>query len=59
MLTLRQLDAFDADRLHRKLNRMWRYCSDQTVARRRYRIMCRVFIHLHRSMMGGQNITAS
>ena len=39
MITLNKLDAFDADRLHRKLNRMWRAC-DERLARRRYRIMC-------------------
>ncbi|MEH2517427.1 hypothetical protein V1279_003000 [Bradyrhizobium sp. AZCC 1610] len=50
MLTLRRLDAFDADRLHRKLNRMWRE-GDERMAKRCYRMMCRVYLHLHRTMM--------
>jgi hypothetical protein len=50
MITLNKLDAFDADRLHRKLNRMWRAC-DERLARRRYRIMCRVYLHLHRTLL--------
>ena len=50
MITLNKLDAFDADRLHRKLNRMWRAC-DERLARRRYRIMYRVYLHLHRTLL--------
>ena len=34
MLTLRKLDAIDADRLHRKLGRAWRV-SEAAVANRR------------------------
>ena len=33
-----------------KLNRMWRAC-DERLARRRYRIMCRVYLHLHRTLL--------
>jgi hypothetical protein len=53
MLTLSQLDAFDADRLHRKLSVMWRTVSmDQVKARRIYRMMCRVYLHLHKTLIG-------
>jgi hypothetical protein len=50
VLTLNKLDAVAADRLHRKLGRAWRM-SDHGVARRRYRLMCRVFLHLHKALM--------
>lgn len=50
MLTLKKLDAIDADRLHRKLGRAWR-ASEDAVARRRYRLMCRVYLHLHKALM--------
>jgi hypothetical protein len=50
MVTLNKLDAIDADRLHRKLGLAWRM-SDHDVARRRYRLMCRVFLHLHKVLM--------
>jgi hypothetical protein len=53
MLTLSKLDAFDADRLHRKLSQMWRTVTeDQPKARRVYRMMCRVYPHLHKVMVG-------
>jgi hypothetical protein len=50
MLTLNMLDAIDADRLHRKLGRAWRI-SDEGLARRRYRLLCRVYLHLHKALM--------
>jgi hypothetical protein len=50
MLTLNKLDAIDADRLHRKLGRAWRV-SDAGVARRRYRLLSRVYLHLHKALM--------
>ncbi len=39
MLTLRALNAIDADRLHRKLGRAWRD-SEERLAGRRYRMLC-------------------
>jgi hypothetical protein len=50
MLTLNKLDAIDADRLHRKLGRAWR-ASDEGLARRRYRLLSRVYLHLHKALM--------
>jgi hypothetical protein len=50
MLTLNMLNAIDADRLHRKLDRVWRV-SDAGLARRRYRLLCRVYLHLHKALM--------
>jgi hypothetical protein len=50
MLTLNMLDAIDADRLHRKLGRA-RRISDEGLARRRYRLLCRVYLHLHKALM--------
>jgi hypothetical protein len=50
MLTLNRLDAFDADRLHRKLGRAGRLCEER-LARRRYRLQCRVFLHLHKALL--------
>ena len=50
MLTLNKLDAIAADRLHRKLARAWRL-SKESVAHRRHRLMCRVYLHLHRALM--------
>jgi hypothetical protein len=50
MLTLNMLDVIDADRLHRKLGRMWRV-SNEGLARRRYRLLCRVYLHLHKALM--------
>jgi hypothetical protein len=41
MMTPNMLDAIDADRLHRKLVRVWRL-SDEGLARRRYRLLRRV-----------------
>jgi hypothetical protein len=55
MLTLNKLDAIDADRLHRKLGRAWRAASDEDLdeglARRRYRLLSRVYLHLHKALM--------
>ena len=47
MLTLNRLDAINADRLHRKLGR----ACEETLARRRHRLKCRVFLHLHRALL--------
>jgi hypothetical protein len=52
MLTLSKLDAFDTDRLHRKLSHMWRQCAmDQSKARRIYRMMARAYLHLHKVLL--------
>jgi hypothetical protein len=52
MLTLNQLDTFDADRLHRKLSKIWRSVAmNERMARRVYRMMGRVYLHLHRTML--------
>jgi hypothetical protein len=49
MLTLTRLDVLDADRLHRKLTRAW-HLGGENLANRRYRLRCRVFLHLHRAL---------
>jgi hypothetical protein len=56
MLTLRKLNAVDADRLHRKLGRAWRE-GEQRVAERRYRMLCNVYLHLHKTLLRRQNVT--
>ena len=53
MLTLNRLDALDADRLRRKLDRAWRI-GKESVARRRYRLMCKVHLHLHKLLICNQ-----
>ncbi|HLZ00945.1 MAG TPA: hypothetical protein VKR55_02195 [Bradyrhizobium sp.] len=53
MLTLNMLEAIDADRLHRKLSHAWR-SSEERLARRRYRMQCRVYLHLHKALLRGQ-----
>jgi hypothetical protein len=50
MLTLNKLDALDADRLHRKLARASRPSAER-LKRRRYRLSCRVFLHLHKALL--------
>jgi hypothetical protein len=50
MLTLNRLDALDADRLQRKLGRAWRF-GEEHLARRRYRLQCRVYLHLHKALL--------
>lgn len=55
MLTLRTLNAIDADRLHRKLSRAWRE-GEERLAGRRYRMLCNVYLHLHRTMLRGENL---
>jgi hypothetical protein len=57
MLTLNMLDAIDADRLHRKLGRVWRV-SVEDLARRRYRLLCRVYLHLHKALMRSHQTVA-
>jgi hypothetical protein len=52
MLTLNRLQAIDADRLHRKLDRAWRQ-SEERLACRRYRMLCKVYLHLHRALLRG------
>jgi hypothetical protein len=54
MRTLGHLSAVDADRLHRKLGRAWRE-SEERLAARRYRLMSKVYLHLHKAMLRGQN----
>lgn len=49
MLTLNRLDAIDADRLHRKLGRVSSLGEELT--RRRLRLQCRVFLHLHKALL--------
>jgi hypothetical protein len=58
MLTLNMLDAIDADRLRRKLGRAWRI-SEEAVARRRYRLLCRVYLHLHKALMRSHQTVAT
>ena len=50
MLTLNMLDAIGADRLHRKLGRAWRM-SEERLAHRRYRLLARVYLHLHKALL--------
>ena len=50
MLTLNRLDAIDADRLHRKLGRIASFGAEK-LTRRRYRLQCRVFLHLHKALL--------
>jgi hypothetical protein len=55
MLTLNRLDAIDAHRLHRKLSHAWRISEDH-LTRRRYRMQCRVYLHLHKALLRVQAI---
>jgi hypothetical protein len=55
MLTLNRLDAIDADRLHRKLTRAW-YLGGESLANRRYRLRCRVFLHLHKALLRNHRV---
>jgi hypothetical protein len=55
MLTLNRLDASGAHRLHRKLGEAWR-ASEERVARRRYRLLCRVYMHLHKTLLRSQAV---
>jgi hypothetical protein len=50
MLTLNRLDAINAHRLHRKLAHAWRISEDH-LTRRRYRMRCRVYLHLHKALL--------
>jgi hypothetical protein len=50
MLTPNRLDAIDAHRLHRKLSHTWR-ASEEYLLRRRYRLQCRVYLHLHKALL--------
>jgi hypothetical protein len=50
MLTLNRLEAIDADRLHRKLGRTLLIGAEK-LTRRRYRLQCRVFLHLHKALL--------
>jgi hypothetical protein len=56
MLTLNMLDAIDAHRLHRKLSHAWRISEDY-LASRRYRMQCRVYLHLHKALLRAQALT--
>ena len=53
MLTLNRLDAIDTHRLHGKLSHACR-ASEERLARRRYRLLCRVYMHLHKALLRGQ-----
>jgi hypothetical protein len=53
--TLNRLDAIDADRLHRKLTRAW-YLGGENLANRRYRLRCRVFLHLHKALLRNHGV---
>jgi len=55
MRTLNMLEAIDAHRLHRKLASAWRY-SEERLARRRYRMQCRVYPHLHKALLRNQAV---
>jgi hypothetical protein len=50
MLTLNRLDAVNADRLRRKLGRSFSFGAEK-LARRRYRMRCRIFLHLHKALL--------
>jgi hypothetical protein len=50
MLTLNQLDAINADRLRRKLGRLSSF-GEEGLTRRRYRLQCRVVLHLHKALL--------
>jgi hypothetical protein len=56
MLTLNRLEAIDADRLHRKLSDAWR-ASEEGVARRRYRLLARVYLHLHKALIRSHRLS--
>jgi hypothetical protein len=56
MLTLNRLDAIDADRLHRKLSRAWRL-GEESLTLRRYRLQCRVYLHLHKALLRSHIVT--
>jgi len=55
MLTLNRPDVLDADRLHRKLTRAW-HVGDESLANRRYRLRCRVFLHLHKALLRNHRV---
>jgi hypothetical protein len=55
MLTLNRLDASGAHRLHCKLGDAWR-ASEERIARRRYRLLCRVYMHLHKALLRSQAV---
>ncbi|ARQ95407.1 hypothetical protein [Bradyrhizobium phage BDU-MI-1] len=50
MLTLNKLDTAEAHILHQKLSRMWRE-ADEAMARRAYRMMSRIYLHIHKTML--------
>jgi hypothetical protein len=50
VLTLNRLGAIDAHRLHRKLSHAWR-ASEERLVQRRYRLQCRVYLHLHKALL--------
>ena len=55
MVTLNMLDAIGAHRLHAKLARAWRI-SEEHLARRRYRMQCRVYLYLHKALLRAQPV---
>jgi hypothetical protein len=57
MLTLNRLDAPGAHRLHRKLGHAWR-ASEERLAHRRYRLLCKVYMHLHKALLRAHRVAA-
>jgi hypothetical protein len=57
MLTLNRLDAIRAHRLHEKLGHAWRV-SEERLANRRYRLLCKVYLHLHKALLRSQAVAA-
>jgi len=51
MVTLGKLNFADTQELHRRLGRKWRAAATLAVARRQYRLMCRVFFHADKLML--------
>jgi hypothetical protein len=45
MVTLARLNFDDTQELHRRLGRKWRNAATLDLAKRQYRLMCRVFTH--------------
>lgn len=50
MVTINKLDSVDLHRLHRKLHDAWRFGAER-LAHRRYRMMARVYIRLHKALV--------
>lgn len=50
MLTLNKIDTAKAHILHQKISRMWR-AAEGAMARRLYRMMGRLYLHIHKLML--------